>query len=309
MIELIGLYHISDGYNNLVIYLNESGNEVLGSEYNNEYFQAIRQGYDFTCIDHIYQKNGKKYKYNNQTLKFDENYELMTCDNNNKNECIIGEDEKCKTCDLNQIELCGTCNNGYYLPEEDKTKCKKCSMDCCKECPNDKCILCSGEDVKYPELTLEDALKKVMEEDVTPESYSKNIYYSNFYPSISIRVKSRYGSYTYTVNGKKHFVFHTYKRKMIELNGLYHILSNYDTLNVCIDIENRICNTISGSEYNNEYFQSVRQGYDFTCIDHIYQKNDKKYKYNDKTLNFDEVAADELTCKNECTTGENEKCN
>jgi hypothetical protein len=157
-------------------------------------------------------------------------------------------------------------------------------MDCCKECPNDKCILCSGEDVKYPELTLEDALKKVMEEDVTPESYSKNIYYSNFYPSISIRVKSRYGSYTYTVNGKKHFVFHTYKRKMIELIGLYHISDGYNNLVIYL---NESGNEVLGSEYNNEYFQAIRQGYDFTCIDHIYQKNGKKYKYNNQTLKFD----------------------
>jgi surface protein len=226
--------------------------------------------------------------------KCEEGYELTNgkC----KKECTTGENEKCKTCDLINTDLCGSCNEGYYLPEEDKTKCKKCSMDCCKECPNDKCIICSGDDVNYPELTLEEALKKVMDENLTPESFSKKIYYSNFYPSVpGIKVISPSGNYY--VNGKKHFVFHTYKRKMIELNGLYHILSNYNDLVVCNDNENKNCNEILGSEYNNEYFQSVRQGYDFTCIDHIYQKNDKKYKYNDKTLNFDEVAADELTAK------------
>ena len=235
-----------------------------------------------------------------------EGYELTNgiC---NKNECTTGENEKCKTCDLINTDLCGSCNEGYYLPEEDKTKCKKCSMDCCKECPNDKCIICSDNDVNYPELPLEEALEKVKEESGTPPSFSYKIYYSNFYPSERIKVISPSG--TYYVNGKKHLVFHTYKRKMIELNGLYHIGGNYNYLVVCNDIiNNKTCNEMSGSEYNNEYFQSVRQGYDFTCIDHIYQKDDKKYKYNNKTLNFDEVAADELTCKNECTTGENEKC-
>ena len=125
-------------------------------------------------------------------------------------------------------------------------------MDCCKECPNDKCIICSGDDVNYPELTLEEALKKVMEENLTPESFSKKIYYSNFYPSVpGIKVILPNGNY-YHVNGKKHFVFHTYKRKMIELNGLYHILSNYNDLVVCNDNENKNCNEILGSEYNNE---------------------------------------------------------
>ena len=45
----------------------------------------------------IYQKNSKKYKYNDKTLNFDEideNYEYK-CDNNDH--CILGEDEKCKT--------------------------------------------------------------------------------------------------------------------------------------------------------------------------------------------------------------------
>ena len=42
-------------------------------KYNNEYLQALIQGYDFTIIDHIYEKNNKNYKYNNNiTLKFDE---------------------------------------------------------------------------------------------------------------------------------------------------------------------------------------------------------------------------------------------
>ena len=38
--------------------------------------------------------------------------------------CIIGEGEKCKSCDSNQPEFCGSCNEGYYLSQYDKTKCK-----------------------------------------------------------------------------------------------------------------------------------------------------------------------------------------
>ena len=94
-------------------------------------------------------------------------------------------------------------------------------MKCCKECPNDKCILCNGDDIKYPELTLEEALKKVQEEELAPLSFATNIYYSNLYPIIlGLVVDGRY-----QVNGKKHLVFNSYKRKMIILDGLRHISS------------------------------------------------------------------------------------
>ena len=39
--------------------------------------------------------------------------------------------------------------------------------------------------------------------------------------------------------------------------------------------------------YNNEYLQTVIQGYKFTFMDHIYAKGKKFYKYNDITLKFE----------------------
>ena len=41
--------------------------------------------------------------------------------------------------------------------------------------------------------------------------------------------------------------------------------------------------------YNNEYLQAVIQGYEFTFMDHIYEKNKKYYIYNDKELIFNEI--------------------
>ena len=156
-------------------------------------------------------------------------------------------------------------------------------MKCCKECPNDKCILCNGDDIKYPELTLEEALKKIQDEESTVASFAKNIYYSNYYPAIlGIVVDGRY-----QVNGKKHLVFNSYKRKMIILDGLHHI-STLESGLVILTGE-KTGKEIRGSEYNNEYFQAVRQGYYFTCIDHIYQKNNKNYVYHNKTLSFYEL--------------------
>ena len=58
--------------------------------------------------------------------------------------CIIGENEKCKSCSKNNETLlnCQTCNEGYYLPYGyilniyTNTKCRKCN-DNCKECEGD----------------------------------------------------------------------------------------------------------------------------------------------------------------------------
>ena len=137
MIEIKYTDHIGSNYEYINGYDEKNKSIYIeGNKFNDEYFQCIRQNYDFTCIDHIYQKDNKKYIYNNKTLKFDvlnDTYNLK-CDinkttnntsnynENNKKQCILGENEKCKTCDLNHTELCETCNEGYYLPDKNKYK-------------------------------------------------------------------------------------------------------------------------------------------------------------------------------------------
>ena len=96
--------------------------------FNNEYVQANYQKYNFTYQDHIYEKNHKIYQYNNETLKFDEieyheNIKL-SCEQQTST-CIIGEGELCKECDINEPEFCGSCNEDYYLTNDDRTKCVK----------------------------------------------------------------------------------------------------------------------------------------------------------------------------------------
>ena len=57
--------------------------------------------------------------------------------------CIIGENEKCKTCNINPKlrNQCETCNEGYYLSEyENKTICEKCDIEGCLECFGSKKI-------------------------------------------------------------------------------------------------------------------------------------------------------------------------
>ena len=112
MIPIKGLYYID---------------EVIAKRYNNEYLQAVIQGYEFTIIDHIYEKNDKNYKYNFITLKFDEINLDIKCQKNT--ECVIGPDEKCNSCDPEQNKFCDTCNEGYYLTQDDKTKCQKFEDD------------------------------------------------------------------------------------------------------------------------------------------------------------------------------------
>ena len=65
--------------------------------------------------------------------------------------CEIGNYELCKTCDSENQNQCGECNNGFYIPLDDmlKSKCKKCSdlIENCEECDGTKnsikCKKCS----------------------------------------------------------------------------------------------------------------------------------------------------------------------
>ena len=279
MIILDGLHYISSLESGLVILTGEkTGKLIRGSEYNNEYFQAVRQGYDFTCIDHIYQKNNKNYKYNTQTLIFNEiNDDDLICDSGK--ECIIGPLEKCRACDIIQKELCGECNDGYYLPEDNKETCKKCSMKFCKKCPDDKCTLCDGDDIKDRELKICGGC------DIIYESNIEKIYCSDlpkyFKPDILDEKID-------TSKWKKYYVFNSYKRKMIELDGLYNTFLK--DIYKLIVVNQGTVNKISWQEYNNEYFQAIIQGYEFTCADHLYQKNGNNfYLYNDITLTFEQI--------------------
>ena len=230
MIPIKGVYYIDN---------------KIAKIYNNEYLQAVIQGYEFTIIDHIYEKNNKNYRYNDITLKFDEIKLDIKCQKNS--ECSIGSDEKCGSCDSEQNEYCDACNEGYYLSEDDKTKCKKFETD--------------GDEINYPELSEKEAFDKVYKEMGLRDTEVKNIYCQIHNPEMP---KGNY-------RGQIHFVWNNYKRKMIPIKGLY-------------IIEDSIA-----KNFNDEYLQSVIQGYNFTFMDHIYEKDKKYYKYNDLSLKFDEI--------------------
>ena len=57
-----------------------------------------------------------------------------------KQECNVGEKEKCLDCktDKGKENECLSCNEGYYLPLNsiDQTSCKKCQIEGCKSCDN-----------------------------------------------------------------------------------------------------------------------------------------------------------------------------
>ena len=230
MIPIKGVYYIDDD---------------IAKIYNNEYLQAVMQGYEFTLIDHIYEKNNKNYKYNDITLKFDEIKLDIKCQKTS--ECSIGFDEKCNSCDPEQNEYCDTCNEGYYLSEDDKTTCKKFEID--------------GDEINYPELSEKEAFDKVYKEMGLRDTFVENIYCQQHNP------KMPQGDY----RNQEHFVWNNYKRKMIPIKGLYFV------------------NDYVAGGYNNEYFQAVFQGYKFTFMDHIYEKDKKYFKYNDISLKFDEI--------------------
>jgi hypothetical protein len=110
MIEIIGIYYIGYVYSYMLAYNEQNlSYSCLGEEFNNEYFQSVRQGYEFTYIDHIYQKEDKYYIYNNKTLLFDPIDGDLNCEASKPTpkKCTIGQNEKCKTCDENDPEICG----------------------------------------------------------------------------------------------------------------------------------------------------------------------------------------------------------
>ena len=50
--------------------------------------------------------------------------------NKEKSSCIIGEEEKCRTC-KEDINECLTCNPGYFIPDDEekiKNECQNCPM-------------------------------------------------------------------------------------------------------------------------------------------------------------------------------------
>ena len=218
MIPLKDIYYIDD---------------YFAKQINNEYLQAVIQGYEFTIIDHIYEKNNKNYKYNEKTLKFDEIKLDIKCKKNY--ECTIGDNEQCETCDSDDNKKCGSCNEGYYLSDDDKKICKKTSID------------------DEPGLSDKEAFDKIYKEMDLQDTYVKNVY---------CKEKN---------SNRIFFVWNKYKRKMILIKGVN-------------DIDDVIDKT-----YNNEYLQAVIQGYEFTFMDHIYEKNKKYYIYNDKELIFNEI--------------------
>ena len=57
-----------------------------------------------------------------------------------KTSCVIGEEEKCKTCKEDSNE-CLTCNPGYFIPNDEekiKYECQKCSVENCFFCQGTK---------------------------------------------------------------------------------------------------------------------------------------------------------------------------
>ena len=174
-------------------------------KYNNEYLQAVLQGYEFTIIDHIYEKNNKNYYYNNKTLKFDE----------------ILLDVKCQR---------------------------------------------KGDKIRYPELSDEEAFDKIYKEMKLSETFAKVVYSQNYYPESDLFFPKH-----------KYYVWNNYKRRMVLLEGWNYFPE---------DINPRGC--------RNEYLQSALQGYKFTSMEHIYEKDKKYYKYSYGGNGFYEIKLDSI---------------
>ena len=71
---------------------------------------------------------------------------IILATNESNNECIRGNDNKCKDCSIILKKNCATCNNGYYLPFNsiNKEKCLSCDIiEHCSSCiGNENNVLC-----------------------------------------------------------------------------------------------------------------------------------------------------------------------
>ena len=154
-------------------------------------------------------------------------------------------------------------------------------MKGCRNCPNDTCIDCFDDtEINYPELSDDEALKQTMTDLIIRTTYSDKIYCdcNGIDLPNGLRIV-------------RHYAWNKYKRKMVEIIGIYQI--GYDYNYMLAYNEQNVLNYYAGEEFNDEYLQSVRQGYEFTYIDHIYQKMINiinitiKHYYSMKLKNYD----------------------
>ena len=112
-------------------------------------------------------------------------------------------------------------------------------------CPTDNCFDCyTNQEINYPELSDKEAFDKIFyETDLFDlhHTFLKGIYYN---PKMT-KEDNR---------NKVYSAWNKYKRKMVN----FKVLNYIDKYNV--------------EKYNSEYLQAYIQGYDFTIIDHIYEK-------------------------------------
>ena len=118
-----------------------------------------------------------------------------------------------------------------------------------------------GDDINYPEKSDKEAFEKVYKEMGLRDTFVENVYCQQHNP------KMPKGDYRNQI----HFVWNDYKRKMVPIKGVYYIDDYFS------------------KDITDEYLQSVLQGYEFTFMDHIYERDKKYYKYNDRTNKFDEI--------------------
>ena len=165
------------GINEKCLTCNEDKSQCI--ECNEGYYLPTDDNIKLECkkcsnlIENCIACNGKTYLVtctkciNDYILSYDEKKKINVCvskneientvaqeteKENNQNEsikpkCVTGGDEKCLTCDYIK-NICSSCYDGYYLPsdDEEKLKCKKCSLEYCQNCEgtinSNICTLC-----------------------------------------------------------------------------------------------------------------------------------------------------------------------
>ncbi len=129
-----------------------------------------------------------------------------------------------------------------------------------------------GDKINYPELSDEEAFDKIYKEMELMETFAKVVYSQNYSESDpNYALSRRYYPW------HKYYVWNNYKRKMVLLEDWNYFPEDDDP-----------------RETRNEYLQSALQGYKFTFMEHIYEKDKKYYKYSFGGNGFYEIKLDSI---------------
>lgn len=136
---------------------NEKCKSCYESQYKRFYCESCNEGYYVPVIDFRKLKCLKCPYGCNECSDLNNSVNCSNCeegwslyDGKCYKNCIKGDKEKCLSCGKNEnVTFCESCNEGYYLDEENDSSCTKCEIENCAKCSGNledhKCDSCEND--------------------------------------------------------------------------------------------------------------------------------------------------------------------